>query len=295
MKAKTEEKEKAIEMRKEGGQSVNEIAQTLGVSKGSISLWLKGIPQPEKFTVEYRAQRKKERLDGIKKLSEFRKDKDHPSDEVIDLHLESVKKTGQPILSRRLLTGDGKWMIPAPDYYTGKKYIKNRYVYEHRLIVEKFLGRLLNENETVHHIDKDKLNNRLENLEIKCRETAKFPASPGILRVHSRGKYKSVVIPGHPYADKRDRVLLHRFIMEQHLGRYLTPAEVVHHKDENTKNNDITNLEIMSSSGHSSHHGSKVKTAIVDLVCLKCGGVFSRSKRRVNLKKKAIFVVGHAQ
>lgn len=38
------------------------------------------------------------------------------------------------------------------------------YVFEHRLIVEKILGRFLKKGEEVHHIDRNRLNNKKENL-----------------------------------------------------------------------------------------------------------------------------------
>lgn len=52
-------------------------------------------------------------------------------------------------------------------------------------------------------------------------------------------------------------ILEHRLVMEQHLGRYLRPEEVVHHKDGNPSNNVIENLELFESqSAHISHgHG----------------------------------------
>ena len=41
---------------------------------------------------------------------------------------------------------------------------KNGYVLYHRIIMENHLGRLLNADEVVHHINKDKFDNRIENL-----------------------------------------------------------------------------------------------------------------------------------
>jgi hypothetical protein len=42
-------------------------------------------------------------------------------------------------------------------------------------------------------------------------------------------------------------ILEHRLVMESHIGRYLSPDEVVHHIDENPNNNSIENLELFRS------------------------------------------------
>ena len=60
-------------------------------------------------------------------------------------------------------------------------------------------------------------------------------------------RYKSIKINGIKHDE-------HRYLMEQHLGRKLTQNEVVHHKDGNPLNNDLSNLEIMPLSEHARMH-----------------------------------------
>lgn len=75
-------------------------------------------------------------------------------------------------------------------------------------------------------------------------------------------KFGNRIAKGHLRKDGRKQISIKgknyyecRLIMEKHLGRYLKPTEVIHHKDGNPTNNDITNLELLSSqSEHTKLH-----------------------------------------
>ena len=63
------------------------------------------------------------------------------------------------------------------------------------------------------------------------------------------GGYWYVYAPNHPHATMKGAVLEHRLVMEKALGRYLRPEEVVHHKDKNSENNDLSNLQLFATNG----------------------------------------------
>lgn len=52
--------------------------------------------------------------------------------------------------------------------------------------------------------------------------------------------------------------LEHRRIVEAHIGRELTSDEVVHHKDGNKSNNDISNLEVVTRAEHARIHAKDI-------------------------------------
>lgn len=77
----------------------------------------------------------------------------------------------------RIRVKNGYIKVACPDHPTcialnarraaaakGAYYPKQKYVWEHRLLMEKKLGRYLTENEVVHHIDGNPSNNALDNL-----------------------------------------------------------------------------------------------------------------------------------
>lgn len=81
------------------------------------------------------------------------------------------------------------------------------------------------------------------------------------LRTHNMPKGFYLCPQGYfvysPTGSTEDRILFHRYVMEQHLSRKLRSDEIIHHKDGNKMNNDISNLEIMTRAEHARHHHFK--------------------------------------
>lgn len=96
------------------------------------------------------------------------------------------------------------------------------------------------------------------------RRAAQNPNFSGGRRVDRQG-YVYVLNPrrtGH-----RDRyVYEHRLVMEQHLGRGLTTAEQVHHRNGQRSDNRIENLELVSASEHTRLHQDELRRAVGDAV-----------------------------
>jgi hypothetical protein len=64
-----------------------------------------------------------------------------------------------------------------------------------------------------------------------------------------------VYSPNHPNPSYcGTHVYRYRLVMEAHLGRFLTPDEIVHHKNGNITDDRIENLEVMNQSQHARMH-----------------------------------------
>jgi hypothetical protein len=59
--------------------------------------------------------------------------------------------------------------------------------------------------------------------------------------------YVALHRPGHPNANAAGRILEHRLVMAEHLGRPLAPHENVHHINGDRSDNRLENLELWSS------------------------------------------------
>lgn len=79
--------------------------------------------------------------------------------------------------------------------------------------------------------------------------------------------------PGHPHATQDGYVMQHRLVMERSLGRYLDPAEVVHHRNHIRDDNRPENLALLpDQSTHRQLHGYFKEQS-----CGSCGTAVSRS------------------
>lgn len=111
------------------------------------------------------------------------------------------------------------------------------------------------------------------------------------LKIDKTLGYVYFIDKNHPLAHpKNGKVYYHRHIASVANGRWIDKHEVVHHKDNDRKNNDPLNLEILTHPEHSKHHISerikefRIKNGIdphlVVLIkkCLVCGNETKNQK-----------------
>lgn len=159
---------------------------------------------------------------------------------------------------------NGYWWIKANDH---PRASDRGYYYEHILVMEKKLGRLLNTKiEIVHHKDSDRLNNDPNNLELHTRSSHSkyhWPKakvwSEEVGIDHSQytsfsrkpAKQKRTMgyihefDPDSPMADNVGYVPVHRKVMAEHLGRDIRRDEIVQHINYRKDDNRIENLRLV--------------------------------------------------
>ena len=90
--------------------------------------------------------------------------------------------------------------------------------------------------------------------------------------------YMYCYAPDHYCANKVGKVLEHVMVMADYIGRKLFSTECVHHIDRNRKNNDITNLMLLTKQEHMELHAIEDnKTIYYEKPCKYCGKVMKLS------------------
>ena len=94
--------------------------------------------------------------------------------------------------------------------------------------------------------------------------------------MYGRNGYVWVYQPDHPTCFKaksnKGWIQEHRYVMEKHIGRFLTQNEVVHHRNGNKADNRIENLELFTHSSHAKEHAKERGFHLKEeKVCRVCG------------------------
>lgn len=138
----------------------------------------------------------------------------------------------------RKLDPEGYWRVRlSHDERKQFSCYTNGWALEHRFVMEQKLGRRLKRSEKVWRLNDDRQDNRPENLTLEAPLRERATAWKGGRSRTSRGYIQIQTADGR-------RMLEHRYVMEQLMGRPLKAHETVHHKNGNRMDNRPENLEL---------------------------------------------------
>src|SRR3990172_13326231 len=87
--------------------------------------------------------------------------------------------------------------------------------------------------------------------------------------------YRLVSAPLHPMARPTGYALEHRLVMAEHLGRVLHEDEIVHHRNRDTLDNRIQNLQLVTREEHAGEiHPPPKRREYPPKICATCGRGF---------------------
>lgn len=154
------DKETLIKLYIDEGKSMHEISNLLNIAIGTVYNYCKkyGIEtRNQKETFSFKGKKHSEKVCEI--LSKTHKGK-KLTEETKNKISEARKKGG---IGHKKKRKDGYICIFFPDH---PRSTKEGYIMEHVLVMEALIGRHLNPEEVVHHINRKRDDNRKENLKL---------------------------------------------------------------------------------------------------------------------------------
>ena len=111
-------------------------------------------------------------------------------------------------------------------------------------------GHSLRKIAAIHRVSHESIRQILINHKIYYQYEQKSPAI-GQKKIDKQGYVHVFVGVDHLGAARTGWMLEHRLVMAQHIGRPLQFWEIVHHRDRDKQNNEVSNLEVTNSAEHS--------------------------------------------
>lgn len=148
------------------GKPMGMIAREMGISVGSVYNYakrygIKSRPTHMGFKGKTHSDEVRRRISEVHKGKILSAETKMKISESHLQHLDGVHKEGHKKKHR-----SGYILVYAPDH---PKATKDGYVFEHRIEMERSIGRILNDDEVVHHLNHNRSDNRIENLKLMKR------------------------------------------------------------------------------------------------------------------------------
>lgn len=169
------------------GRTMESIATEFGVDRNTVRNTLVRLdeplrhrgPEPSTFTQKERERMAALRAEGWTQeqiANELKTSQPRVSKELVAMGLVrgKVKRNRRERIKTR--QGYAMVLLHPDDPLLVMAHTSTRYVLEHRIVMARHLGRALSPHETVHHINGDRGDNRLDNLELRSGRHGKHAA-----------------------------------------------------------------------------------------------------------------------